>query len=80
MRQNNILRTFHLYNFSNPFIKLKMMAKTNFSLENSNLLCIELVYPIPRLYQLVDFFMSKNIPDIRGESKTSGKQITDFKV
>ena len=47
------MRQFLLYNFLKPFIKIKMMAATNFSLDNSNLFYIDLVYPIPRLYQLL---------------------------
>ena len=40
-----------MYNLLNPFIKLKFLATIIFCLENSNLFGIDLVYPIPILYQ-----------------------------
>ena len=52
-KSNESKKRFWEYIFHiNTFMKLKMVASNSFNLENSNLFCIDLFYPIPMVYQL----------------------------
>ena len=67
-----ILRKYLLYNLRYPFIKFQMMATTNFKLENSTFFGIDLVYPIPIFYQLLnlifELFIFLEHPKGQGDS------------